>query len=112
MDITNRLDGDIATFQLTGRIDAATAPGVENAVNTAVNGGAKRVILDMSGVAYVSSAGLRAILLAARKAASAQGGMAVFGLQASVAKVFTVSGFGKIVPIVASEAEARRKLGA
>jgi anti-anti-sigma factor len=111
MDITNRLDGDVAIFQLNGRIDAATAPGVEHAVNTAVDGGAKRVILDMSGVAYVSSAGLRAILLAARKASSAKGGMAVFGLQAPVAQVFNVSGFGKIVPIAASEAEARQKLG-
>jgi anti-anti-sigma factor len=110
MEITSKIDGDLVIFQLAGRIDAATSPAVENAVNTAVGGGGKRVIFDMNGVSYVSSAGLRVILLAAKKAAAAKGGMAVFGLQSGVQEVFSVSGFGRIVPITADEAEARQKL--
>ena len=110
MEITSKIDGDLVVFQLAGRIDAATSPSVEGAVNTAVGGGTKRVIFDMSAVSYVSSAGLRVILLAAKKANAAGGGMAVFGLQAGVQEVFSVSGFGRIVPITANEAEARTKL--
>lgn len=111
MEITSKVDGDLVVFQLAGRIDAATSPSVENAVNTAVGGGAKRVIFDMNGVGYVSSAGLRVILLAAKKAQAAGGGMSVCGLQAGVQQVFDVSGFGKIVPITSSVTDARAKLG-
>lgn len=110
MEITKKEDGDLVVFQLAGSIDTATSPSLEGAVNTAVGGGTKRLIFDMNAVSYVSSAGLRVILLAAKKANAAGGGIAVFGLQAGVQEVFSVSGFGRIVPIVAHEAEARTKL--
>jgi anti-anti-sigma factor len=112
MDITSGIDGDLVRFQVTGSIDASTSPNVEHAVNTAVAGGGKRLIFDMSQVTYISSAGLRAILLAAKKAKAAGGGAAVFGLASNVEEVFTVAGFGRIVPMASSEAEARAKLQA
>jgi len=112
MEITSRVDGNLIQFNVVGRIDASTSGNVESAVNTAIGGGSQRVIFDMSGVDYISSAGLRAILVAAKKAKSAGGGVAVFGLQAGVAEVFNVAGFGKIIPIVSSDAEARAKLSA
>lgn len=111
MEITSRIDGDLSVLRVEGRIDAATSANVEHAVNAAIGGGIKRLVFDMAAVAYVSSAGLRAILLAAKNAKAAGGGIAVFGLQSSVEEVFTVSGFGKIIPIAASEADARAKLG-
>jgi anti-anti-sigma factor len=112
MEITSRIDGDLIQFHVVGRIDASTSGNVEQAVNTAIGAGSQRVIFDMREVDYISSAGLRAILVAAKKAKAAGGGVAVFGLQAGVAEVFTVAGFGKIIPIVASDAEAREKLRA
>lgn len=112
MEITSKIDGDIVQFQLAGNVDASTSPNVEHAVNNAIVGGSKRVIFDMSGVGYISSAGLRALLLAAKQAKAAGGGVAVFGLQPSVEEVFTVAGFGRIVPIATSDADAREKLGA
>lgn len=110
MDISSRIDGDLTLLDVVGRIDAATSPQLEQAVNTAIGGGIHNVIFDMRQVSYVSSAGLRAILLAAKKAKTAGGGVAVFGLQPSVAEVFSVSGFGKIIPIAATDVEAREKL--
>jgi len=112
MEITSGIDGDLVRFHVTGSIDASSSPNVEQAVNTAIVGGGRRIIFDMRGVNYISSAGLRAILLAAKKAKSAGGGVAVFGLQAGVEEVFTVSGFGRIVPIALSDEEAREKLQA
>lgn len=112
MEITSGIDGDLVQFHVAGSIDASTSSSVEHAVNTAVSGGGKRLIFDMREVNYISSAGLRAILVAAKKAKAAGGGAAVFGLQSAVAEVFTVAGFGKIVPIASSEAEAREKLQA
>ena len=110
MEITSRIDGDLVHLNVTGSIDASTSPNVEQAVNAALVGGRRRLIFDMSGVNYISSAGLRAMLLAAKQAKAAGGGVAVFGLQAGVEEVFTISGFGRIVPIASSDAEAREKL--
>jgi len=112
MDITSSIDGEVAVLSIAGRIDFATSGNVEHAVTAAIEQGGKRLIFDMREVAYVSSAGLRAILIAAKKAKSAGGGVAVYGLQPEVQEVFTMSGFGKIVPIVADDAQARAKLNA
>jgi anti-sigma B factor antagonist len=112
MEITSRIDGDLIQFQVVGRIDSWTSGNVEQAVDTAIGGGSKRMVFDMREVDYISSAGLRAILVAAKKTKAAGGGVSVFGLQAGVAEVFNVAGFGKIIPIASTDAEAREKLGA
>lgn len=111
MEISSKSDGDLVQLQVAGSLDALTSPQIERAVATAFEGGGKRIVFDMRDVNYVSSAGLRAILLAARQAKAASGGIALFGLQPGVAEVFAVSGFGKIVPIAGSESEAREQIG-
>jgi anti-anti-sigma factor len=110
MDIISSIDAGIAVLSISGRIDFATSGNVEQAVATVIEQGGTRLIFDMREVGYVSSAGLRAILIAAKKAKSLGGGVAVYGLQASVAEVFTTSGFGKIVPIADTDAQARARL--
>jgi len=112
MEITSSVEGDVTVLSIAGRIDFATSGNVEQAVASAIEQGGRRLIFDLRDVAYISSAGLRAILVAAKKAKSAGGGVAVYGLQDEVAEVFTTSGFGKIVPIVASDAQAREQLSA
>ena len=112
MEITSTIDGGGAVLSIAGRIDFSTSGNVEQAVASAIEQGGHRVIFDLRDVAYISSAGLRAILIAAKKAKSAGGGVAVYGLQPEVQEVFTTSGFGKIVPIVADDAQAREKLNA
>ena len=111
MDITSTRDGVVTVFSVAGAIDFATSKDVERAVNAAIDGGCKRMVFDLSQVGYVSSAGLRALLMAAKKAKSVGGAAAVFGLQPSVEEVFTMAGFGKIVPIASSGAQARDMLG-
>ena len=112
MEITRSIDGDVAVLSIAGRIDFATSDAVEQAVTAAIGAGGRRLIFDMRAVEYISSAGLRAILIAAKQAKSAGGGLAVYGLQAGVEEVFSTSGFGRIVPVVATDAQAREKLNA
>jgi anti-anti-sigma factor len=112
MEITSGTDGDLVQFHVAGNLDSATSPSLTRAVNVAMEEGARRLIFDMRDVRYVSSAGLRVILIAAKQAQSAGGGVAVFGLQANVAQVFAVSGFDRVVTIAASDAAARTSLPA
>lgn len=94
---------DVRIVRLHGRIDSSTSGLLEQAVKVE---GPGRLLLDLSGVAYMSSAGLRVVLVAAKAARAAGGSFAVFGMTPSVRTVFQVSGFDRIVPISTSEAEA------
>lgn len=83
-----------------GRVDGHTAPDFETACQTQVARGAHWLALDLGGVPYMSSAGLR-VLLATLKAVKAQGGgLALVRPQAGVREVLEISGFLNIFTVV------------
>jgi anti-anti-sigma factor len=104
--------GGVAVYHIVGRLDALTSPNLESAVGSALSGGNPWIIFDMGEVTFISSAGLRVILMTAKQAAAAKGGLAIFGLQSAVNEVFEISGLQKFIPIASDESEARSKLGA
>jgi len=108
VEVRKESAGGAVVYRITGKLDAVTGPNLDSAI--AIDQESSRVILDMREVTYVSSAGLRAILLAARRAQVAKGGLALFGLQASVKEVFDAAGFENIVPVASDETEACSKL--
>ena len=110
MEITSEADGLVTVLKIAGSLNSGTVHGLEDAAITVIDGGSHRVILDMQAVDYVSSAGLRVILVAAKKAKAAGGGIALFGLQPAVDEVFRTCGFGALVPLAASDADARQIL--
>ena len=112
MELTSEVENGVALYHIIGRIDATTCHDLESAIGSAMRGGASRIIFDLSGVDFISSAGLRVILVTAKTAAAAGGGLAIFGVQSVVNEVFSISGIGKMIPIVSEETEARAKLGA
>jgi anti-anti-sigma factor len=96
-------------YRISGDINAATGPNLDSAL--AASESSSRLIMDMRDVAYVSSAGLRVIVQAAKRAKAAKGGVAIFGLRPLVQEVFDLSGLGTVIPIASDEAGARAKLG-
>ena len=89
---------------LTGRLDASTAPAVEQALLGTATAGA-RLALDLGGLDYLSSAGLRT-LLSLLKAYQAQGGtVCLLRPRAGVREVLEISGFSTIFAVKDSEAE-------
>ena len=87
-----------------GRLDTAAAPAVEERLVALV--GASSVVLDLADVRFVSSAGLRVLLLAAKAAKAAGRGIAVCALQPGVREVFEISGFDRIIPAYATREQA------
>src|SRR5689334_16214369 len=87
MDIVRDKDGEVAVFRLSGRFDSNAAGPAEVELGAAVTG-APRLVIDMSGLDYISSAGLRVVLVLARKVQQAAGKLALFGLQPAVRQVF------------------------
>jgi anti-anti-sigma factor len=98
MDITESTSGSVKVAALKGRLDTATAPTAESKLLSLLEGGGK-LVADMAEVHYVSSAGLRVLLKAAKQAKAAGGGFAVAAPQAPVREVLEISGFDKILAI-------------
>jgi anti-anti-sigma factor len=99
MELMERLSGDQVVLSVTGRVDAATSPDLEEVVNRYIGRGCSRLIFDFSGLEYISSAGLR-VLISARKQLVPSGGTIVLvGLRPFVREVFDMTGFSKIFTI-------------
>lgn len=98
--------GDIIVIAPAGRIDSATAKTLEAAVLGVVDAGNNRLVVDLSAVDYVSSAGLRVILLAGKKAKAGGGGLVLAGLQPTIRDVFEISGFLRLFEVRDTRAEA------
>jgi len=100
-------DGARGVLLVSGRIDSATAPefqaGTFDALDTEPAGG---LVVDFTDVAYISSAGLRVLLMAAKRQKKAGRPFAVCGLSENARKVFEMGGFHKIVPLFDTRADA------
>ena len=92
MKITRNKQSGVMVLAPDGRLDIVESPKFEEAVLEVIAGGDTRLVLDMSAVPYVSSSGLRVIVLGAKKASEAGGGFAVSSPQVIVKKVFQAAG--------------------
>ena len=104
--IETAASGGVAIWAPEGRLDAVSAPDLQRAMMAAIDGGASDVVLDLSGTRYMSSAGLRVVLVVARALQDGNGRFAVCGLNDEVKELFEVSGFSRIVNIVADRGAA------
>ena len=93
-----------------GRIDGTNARDFEDAMHAAIGEREGAVIIDCENLSYISSAGLRAILLIAKALGKRDIEIALCSLSDSVTEVFQISGFDKIIPIHGSRTEALASL--
>ncbi len=93
MTITKKLDGDTMTITVDGWLDTMTAPQFREAVQDFE--GAKNVVLDYAGVAYISSAGLRETVALFRTVSAGGGSFSVRRVAPVVMNVLTLTGFDK-----------------
>ena len=82
---------------IVGRLDTITAPALDKTINEDI-GDTKNLVLDVKGMEYISSAGLR-VLLSAQKKMQKTGSMKVTGVCAEVMEVFEMTGFADILVI-------------
>ena len=98
MDITQERQGQTVVMAVNGRIDALAAKAFETTVGP-VQTGEAALLLDLGGLTYISSAGLRVILLAAKQQKAKDAKFALCNLRDEVRDVFEISGFAKILDI-------------
>lgn len=93
LELSNSLHGDAQVVHADGRVDSSNAAAFETAALGAIGSGRGALIFDLRNLVYMSSAGLR-VLLVALKACKSQGRpVGLAGVQANVSKVLEMSGF-------------------
>ncbi len=94
---------DVRIVAPRGRLDADLAQELSSVLDTLISDGHQRLAIDFHRTTYISSSGLRVLLIAVRKARAHDGDVKLFGLRPEVRKVFAMSGFDQIFPIFGTE---------
>lgn len=97
MNIIMQINGQTAVLKIEGRLDTLTAPQLEEKINSLAQE-IQHLVLDLQGLQYVSSAGLR-VILAAQKRMSAVGTMKLTSVSEAVMEVFEITGFADVLTI-------------
>ena len=97
MNIKQKKENKVVTLSISGRVDTNTSPELLECLKE-VMPGAEELVLDLEGVDYVSSAGLRVILFA-QKTMNSQGSMKVINVNQDIMETFELTGFTDILNI-------------
>ena len=98
MVIEIKKNAEETIIEIVGRLDTTTAPALDKTINEDI-GETKNLILDVKGLEYISSAGLR-VLLSAQKKMLKHGTMVVKNVGAEIMEVFEITGFADILTII------------
>lgn len=109
MNIEQRIEDGITILSPHQKLDTATAPPAGQAFSNLIDQGVRRIIVDFSDVPYISSAGLRVLLLTAKQLRAKGGELRICGLNDAVQEVFEISGFNTLLPVFGSTADAVRE---
>lgn len=112
MEISERRVGDVCIVQIAGRLDSGTSDGLAQQLHQIVDGGTRRLVIDFERLDYVSSTGLRVLLVAAKRLKAVDGKMALSSLKPHILEVFEIAGFKSIFPIYGKTDEATQHISA
>jgi len=101
---------DLQVLAPKGRLDSDTSPELARQAQELIGRGGRRLLLDLKDLYYISSAGLRAVLAAARDMTAAGGRLAISSPNDEVTEVFDISGFVSVVDLHRSSESAAARL--
>ncbi len=102
--------GDIVVVRVKGRLDAASSPQLEKKVNSIIESGHFKLLLNFAGIDYLSSAGMRLMLSISKKLKHLEGKVVACSLNDDVLEVIKMAGFNQVLEIYSSEEEALNHL--
>jgi anti-anti-sigma factor len=106
MKIGHKVAGGVSVWRIEGRLDVQGAVVLETYAQQHLSAGELRLVLDLAGVDYISSAGLRSLLVVAKKVQAVNGSLVLCGLTPIVLNVMSISGFQQLLKICVTEEEA------
>lgn len=106
IDLKEEVVGEVRVLDVRGRVDSGTAPTLNERLNGVLATGAGHVVLNLQGLEYISSAGFRILLLAARRADEVQVRLVLCGLSDKVRQLFDLGGFLDLFVIRSTRGDA------
>ncbi len=97
--VTERNTNGVTVLEAAGRLDAAGAAAFEREVLGRVAAGERSIVVDCSKLVYINSAGLRVLLVAAKRLAAAGGGFALAAAAGQIRSVVDIVGFDTVFPV-------------
>ena len=106
MQISIKTADEVTVMDFEGELDTQTSPDAQSQITRLVEEGARKILVNFDKLDYVSSAGLRVLLTAAKQLKADDGELRICCLNDMVKEVFDISGFITIFNVFASESEA------
>ena len=106
MELVEEVLGRVVVVTARGRLDGSTSQAFSARLETLAKGSEPRLVVDFSGIDFVSSAGLRVVLSLLKRVKAANGMLALCALQAPVKEVLEITGFMGMLAVHAGRAEA------
>ena len=110
MEITQETSNNIAILSLKGRLNVTTTAELEQAFNKLLEENQAKILVECRELEYISSAGLRVLLTAAKQFKKISGEIALASLNQNVKQVFEISGFTSIFTIYTTRDEAVKSM--
>jgi len=105
MDLREEKVGGVTVVEVTGRIDSTTAPALRERLTNNLEAPKVRLVLDLRRLEYISSAGFRILLLAAKRADESGSRFVLCGVSGKARQLFDLGGFLDLFTIVGSRDE-------
>lgn len=99
MRITQNLGNGLVNVKVEGRLDATSSIEAQKELERILDADSSKMLVDLSGLEYISSAGLRVLLVVAKKMQQKGGKIVLAALTPNVKEVFEISGFSSIFKI-------------
>lgn len=106
MEITEERRNGLVILSVQGRLDASNAGVLESKFLTLIAGGDRRFVLDGARLDYISSAGLRVLLVARKRLGPSDGVIVLCALKEQIKEIFDIAGFSSIFSIYGTQDEA------
>ena len=110
VEIVRHEQGNVTVLVMKGRLDSNTSPDFETEILGIIRSGSTHMVLDLAGVDYVSSAGLRVFLKVTKEIEGAGGKFALCAVKEYIREIFDMSGFALFIPIHADRDESVQAL--
>jgi len=111
MNVEESKEGEVLVLKPEGRLDSASARGFEEQMMGVLDRGETALLIDMGDLSYISSAGLRVLLMGAKRIQQSQGRIALCTLSQNIREVFEISGFLSIFTVHEDQAAALAAMG-
>jgi anti-sigma B factor antagonist len=106
MEVLEKRQDGICILELLGRLDSNTSPEFEKKIFEVIDDGTRSVVVNFASLDYISSAGLRVLLKAAKELKRSDGKIVLCSMKDYIKEVFEIAGFVSLFPITSSVVEA------